>query len=171
MIYGYTGKMLFVDLSTGEMNEETPDESLYRDFIGGYGVGARILYSRMKGGVHPLGPENILPPRPARLPARRPLLPAGSLWWPNRRSPAGGGIQRRGAFRPYLKFAGYDGVFINGIAKKPVYLFIDNGESRIKRCRSSVGEGLLSRRRTVSGRTGSGSGKRQHRPARGKEAP
>jgi len=60
MLKGYMGKMLFVNLSTGEIREETPDESLYRDFIGGYGVGARILYSRQKGGVDPLGPENIL---------------------------------------------------------------------------------------------------------------
>jgi aldehyde:ferredoxin oxidoreductase len=42
---GYVGKLLFVDLSTREMREETPDENLYRDFVGGYGIGARILYS------------------------------------------------------------------------------------------------------------------------------
>ena len=54
------GKLLFVNLSTGEMKEESANESLYRDFIGGYGIGARILYSRMKGGVDPLGPDNVL---------------------------------------------------------------------------------------------------------------
>ena len=50
------GKLLFVNLSTGEIREETPEENLYRDFIGGYGIGARILYSRQKGGVDTLGP-------------------------------------------------------------------------------------------------------------------
>jgi len=60
MAGGYIGKILFVDLSTGKITEETPDESLYRDFVGGYGVGARILYSRQRGGVDPLGPENTL---------------------------------------------------------------------------------------------------------------
>ena len=41
MAGGYLGKFLNVNLSTGEMKEETPDESLYKDFIGGYGIGAR----------------------------------------------------------------------------------------------------------------------------------
>jgi len=41
MARGYMGKILFVNLSTGEIREETPDESLYRDFIGGYGIGRK----------------------------------------------------------------------------------------------------------------------------------
>ncbi|UCC16577.1 MAG: hypothetical protein JSU58_09450 [Dehalococcoidales bacterium] len=60
MIKGYMGKILFVNLSTGELQEETPDESLYRNFLGGYGIGARILYDRMKPGVDPLGPDKML---------------------------------------------------------------------------------------------------------------
>lgn len=43
MLYGYMGKMLFVDLSEGRITEETPEESLYRDFMGGYGVGAEYF--------------------------------------------------------------------------------------------------------------------------------
>ena len=46
MAGGYMGKTLFVNLSTGETKGETFDERLYRNFIGGYGVGARLLYSR-----------------------------------------------------------------------------------------------------------------------------
>ena len=55
MAGGYIGKLLFVNLTTGTIKEETPEEKLYRDFIGGYGVGARILYSRQKGGRRPAG--------------------------------------------------------------------------------------------------------------------
>jgi len=54
------GKILFVDLSRGQISEETPDEKLYRDFLGGYGLGARIIYSRQRAGVDALGPENTL---------------------------------------------------------------------------------------------------------------
>jgi aldehyde:ferredoxin oxidoreductase len=57
---GYMGKILFVDLSTGAMKEEALDEKICRDFIGGYGIAARMLYSRQKAGVDPLGPENTL---------------------------------------------------------------------------------------------------------------
>jgi aldehyde:ferredoxin oxidoreductase len=60
MAGGYIGKLLFVDLSAGTIKEEKPEENLYRDFIGGYGIGARILYSRQKGGLDPLGPDNTL---------------------------------------------------------------------------------------------------------------
>ena len=55
---GYVGKILYVDLSENKIVEETPDDALYRDFIGGYGLGARIIYSRQKAKVDPLGPEN-----------------------------------------------------------------------------------------------------------------
>jgi len=56
MTGGYMGKLLFVDLSTAVITEEALDDKMCREFIGGYGIGARILYSRMKGGVDPLGP-------------------------------------------------------------------------------------------------------------------
>ena len=57
---GFMGKMLWVDLGNGKMTVEDLDEKLARDYIGGYGLGARILYERMKPNVDPLGPENIL---------------------------------------------------------------------------------------------------------------
>ena len=60
MAYGYMGKMLWGDLTRGTLAEEALDEKICRDFIGGYGLGARVLFSRMKAGVDPLGPENIL---------------------------------------------------------------------------------------------------------------
>ena len=61
MAGGYTGKILFVDLTRHKIEEEILDESLCRKFIGGYGLGARVLYSRQKGGVDALGPEHGTP--------------------------------------------------------------------------------------------------------------
>ena len=57
--YGYLGKMLFVNLSEGKIQEEDLSEDLARGFIGGYGIGARVIYERMKPGADPLGPDNI----------------------------------------------------------------------------------------------------------------
>jgi len=54
------GKALFVDLSHGVCREEALSDELCRDFMGGYGIGARILYERMKPRVDPLGSDNIL---------------------------------------------------------------------------------------------------------------
>ncbi|MBW1764449.1 MAG: hypothetical protein JRJ23_06880, partial [Deltaproteobacteria bacterium] len=44
MTGGYAGKILFVDLTKGGVREESPPESLYREFVGGTGLGVRILY-------------------------------------------------------------------------------------------------------------------------------
>ena len=60
MLGGYTGKILFVDLTTGVIKEETPPEKIYRDFIGGTGLGVRVLYEHMKPKADPLGPGNML---------------------------------------------------------------------------------------------------------------
>ena len=60
MARGYMGKLLFVDLTHGTCKEEALSEELCKDFMGGYGIGARILYERMKPNVDPLAPDNIL---------------------------------------------------------------------------------------------------------------
>ena len=133
MAGGYMGKILFVDLSTGVIKEETPDESLYRDFIGGYGIGARIIYSRQKAGVDPLGPDNILGLVTGPLTGTPAIT--GARYTAVAKSPITGGwgdANSGGDFGPNLKFAGYDAVFFTGISKKPVYLFINNGKAEIK---------------------------------------
>ncbi len=129
---GYMGKILFVNLSTGEIKEETPDEKLYRDFIGGHGIGARILYSRQKGGVDPMGPDNHLGLITGPLTGTP--SPMGCRYQAVGKSPITGGwgdANSGGYFGPHLKFAGYDGVFFNGISPKPVYLLIDSGKARM----------------------------------------
>jgi aldehyde:ferredoxin oxidoreductase len=133
MVGGYLGKLLFVNLTTGQIKEEAPNESLYRDFIGGYGVGARILYSRQKGGIDALGPDNILGIMTGPLTGTP--TPLGCRYVVVAKSPltGGWGDANCGAeFGPHLKFAGYDGVFFTGISTKPVYLFIDNGKAELK---------------------------------------
>jgi len=128
------GKLLFVDLTNGEIKEEAPEESLYRDFMGGYGLGARILYSRQRGGVDPLGPENILGFTTGPLTGMRSMVMAPRFTVVGK-SPLTGGwgdANSGGYFGPYLKFAGYDAVFFSGISPRPVYLFIDNGQAELR---------------------------------------
>ncbi len=133
MAGGYMGKFLFVNLSTREIREEEPDEKLYRDFIGGYGIGARILFSRQRAGADPLGPENILGLVTGPLTGTPAAM--GNRYVAVAKSPLTGGwgdANAGGDFGPHLKFAGYDAVFFNGIADKPVYLFIDSGKAEIR---------------------------------------
>jgi len=60
MSNGYMGKYLWVDLSQAKITEEALDERLCRNYIGGYGLGAKILFDRQKPGVEALGPDNTL---------------------------------------------------------------------------------------------------------------
>ncbi|MBN1692962.1 MAG: aldehyde ferredoxin oxidoreductase family protein [Dehalococcoidales bacterium] len=133
MARGYMGKMLWVDLSGGKLKDEKLDEKLARRYIGGYGIGARVLFDRMKAGADPLGPENILGFTTGPL-TGTPAL-SGTRYTVVGKSPLTGGwgdANSGGWFGAFLKFSGYDAVFFKGIAEKPVYLFIDNGRAELK---------------------------------------
>jgi len=133
MARGYMGRVLFVDLSKNELKDEALDEKLCRQFIGGYGIGARILFSRQKAGVDPLGPDNtfgILTGPFSGTPAL-----SGTRFTVVGKSPLTGGwgdANSGGYFGAFLKFAGYDAVFFTGISAKPVYLFINNGKAELR---------------------------------------
>ena len=127
---GYMGKILFVDLSNKKITEEVLEEKMCHNFIGGYGIGSRILYSRQQAGVDPLGPENMLGFITGPLTGTQ--VPTGARFTVVAKSPLTGGwgdANCGGQFGPYLKFAGYDAVFFTGISPKPVYLFVDNGKA------------------------------------------
>ena len=57
---GYMHKYLDVDLTSGTIHEKKLDPELAEKFIGGKGLGAKILYDELKAGTDPLGPENII---------------------------------------------------------------------------------------------------------------
>ncbi len=133
MVSGYMGKLLLVNLSTGEIKDEIPDESLYRKYIGGYGLGARFLYDRQKAGADALGPENHLGLVTGPLTGSQAVT--GCRFTAVGKSPLTGGwgdANCGGDFGPNLKFGGYDAVFVKGISSRPVYLLIDNGKAMLK---------------------------------------
>jgi aldehyde:ferredoxin oxidoreductase len=133
MTGGYVGKMLFVDLTSGKIEEKELTDDMARKFIGGYGIGARILYSMMKPGVDPLGPDNVLGVVTGPLNGTGAFL--GARFAVVCKSPVTGGwndANSGGYFGPELKRAGFDAVFVSGAAKKPVYIWINNGKGEIR---------------------------------------
>ncbi len=133
MSNGYMGKVLWVDLSERKLWDEPLDEKLCREFIGGYGLGARVLFDKQKAGVDPLGPENTLGFVTGTLTGTQAV--GASRYVVVGKSPltgTWGDANSGGDFGPYLKFAGYDAVFVRGIADRPVYIFIDNGQASIR---------------------------------------
>jgi aldehyde:ferredoxin oxidoreductase len=138
---GYAGKMLFVDLTSGTVKQQELPEELARQFIGGYGIGARVLYDMMKPGVAPLGPDNVLGF------VTGPLTGSGALFGSRYtlvcKSPVTGGwndANSGGFFGPELKMAGYDAVFVSGAAREPVYLWINDGRVEIRDARKLWGK-------------------------------
>jgi aldehyde:ferredoxin oxidoreductase len=133
LCYGAMGKILWVDLSTGKMKEEPLDEKTARQYLGGYGLGARILFDNQKPGVDPLGPEATLGFVTGLLTGTDAV--GGSRYVVVGKSPLTGGwgdANSGGNFGPYLKFAGYDAVFFTGVSDRPVYLHVDNGRAELR---------------------------------------
>jgi aldehyde:ferredoxin oxidoreductase len=133
MARGFMGKMLWVNLSRNKLKDEALDEKLGHQFIGGYGLGARILFSHQKAGIDPLGPDSILGITTGMLTGTPSI--SSSRYIVVGKSPLTGGwgdANSGGNFGPYLKFAGYDAVFFTGISEKPVYLFINNGKAELR---------------------------------------
>jgi len=133
MVGGYTGKILNVNLSSGILSEEELPENMLKDFIGGAGLGARIIFSRQKANVDPLGPENIL--GFVTGPFAGTQVPYGGRYQVMAKSPlteCWGDANSGGDFGPRLKFAGFDAVFFSGISERPIYLYIDNGKAELK---------------------------------------
>ncbi|MBU1053182.1 MAG: aldehyde ferredoxin oxidoreductase family protein [Proteobacteria bacterium] len=133
MFSGYVGKILFVDLTAGTITEEILDDHLAMYFFGGYGIGARVLYDRMKPRTDPLGPDNILGFVTGPVTGTGAVL--GGRYTVVCKSPVTGGFNDAnsgGYFGPELKKAGYDAVFISGISQIPVYLWIKDGQAKLR---------------------------------------
>jgi aldehyde:ferredoxin oxidoreductase len=122
--YGHMGKFLFVDLTNRTTHEEELTEEMARSYIGGYGLGVRVLMERMKPGADPLGPDNILGI------GTGPLTGTGvvstsrfTTMGKSPRTGVGGGAICGGDMAAAIKAAGYDAVFFEGKADAPVYLY------------------------------------------------
>ena len=123
---GYAGNFLEIDLSEGENKEVFFSDDILRNYIGGRGLAARILWNRLGAKwetIDPFGAENVL------------LILTGPLtgFFPGCRvcvsgkSPQSNGMigsTVAGEFGIELKCAGYDGVIITGKAPKPSYVSI-----------------------------------------------
>ena len=130
---GFWGKILHVDLNTGSHEYETISEDVYKSVLGGVGLGAKVLWDRMKPGVDPLGPDNILGFTTGV------LVDTGALFTGRfmvvAKSPVYNGwgdSNCGGYFAPLLKRCGVDAVFFSGISDKPVYLYMDEKTVEIR---------------------------------------
>ncbi len=132
-INGYTGRVLTVDLSSSAIEEVNIPESVYEKHLSGVGLGVWYLYKNIPQGADPLGPDNILGLLSGLLTGSGSLITG--RWMAVCKSPLTGGwgdANCGGSFSPAIKQCGYDGIFIRGIADKPVYLYVDDQGARLE---------------------------------------
>ncbi|HDN05365.1 aldehyde ferredoxin oxidoreductase, partial [Candidatus Bathyarchaeota archaeon] len=109
MLGGYIGKILRVDLTERRISTEKLDAEIAKKFIGGKGLGAKILYDSLKLGTDPLSPENILIFASGPLTAT--LAPTSARWAVVTKSPLTNiflDCQVGGYFGAAMKLAGFD---------------------------------------------------------------
>ncbi|MCK5643314.1 MAG: aldehyde ferredoxin oxidoreductase, partial [Gammaproteobacteria bacterium] len=124
-MYGYTGKILHVDVSTGNTRIETFDESFAKVYIGGTGFGLKTLMDNQIPGIDPFDPQNPLIYAVGALSGT--MLPCcGSKFGVFAKSPGTnllGEAYSTGRWGAELRHAGYDILVIKGKADKPSYLW------------------------------------------------
>ena len=132
MIYGWVGKVLRVDLSSGSIVKEDLNEEWAHDYIGGRGLGAKYLYEELDPNVDPFSPENEI--IFATGPMTGTNASCGARYMVITKSPLTGTITTSnsgGHWGPELKFAGYDMVILTGKAKTPSYLWIYDDDVQV----------------------------------------
>ncbi|MBM4462971.1 MAG: aldehyde ferredoxin oxidoreductase family protein [Chloroflexi bacterium] len=130
---GFEGRMLEVNLTTGEIKRSTVDKDVLRQYIGGSGLAAKLFLDRVSPNVDPLSKENTLFFLTGPLSGTN--IPGGSRFSACAKSPLTnmwGESNCGGNFAPELRAAGYDGIILTGAAKKPVYLVIEDDKVELR---------------------------------------
>jgi aldehyde:ferredoxin oxidoreductase len=153
---GYAGRILWIDLTHGEIREETLEDSFYRMFVGGRGIGAWTLLNNQAAGVDALGPANILGFTAGLLVGFMPGASRSSIVTKSPLTDGWGDSNLGGPFATKLKQAGFDAVFIKGIAPHPVYLTVIDGKASLHDARRLWGKDAREAITTLAGETAGG---------------
>ncbi|MHA1219987.1 MAG: aldehyde ferredoxin oxidoreductase family protein [Candidatus Heimdallarchaeaceae archaeon] len=150
---GYMYKYLDVDLTSGKIHEKKLDSKLAEKFIGGKGLGAKILYDELKAGVDPLSPENIILFMTGPLTGTS--VVTSGRWCIVTKSPHTGiflDSQIGGNFGHRLKKAGYDFILVRGKAANLCYLLVTSEGSTIISAKEVWGRGTYATEEILQGK-------------------
>jgi aldehyde:ferredoxin oxidoreductase len=132
-MYGYYGKFLNVNLTTGEINDLPISEDLAKNYLGGCGLSARLIYDSVKTGMDPIGEDSPLVfAAGPYVGTPIPMVSRSSVCGVSPQTGYWGEATTGGVFPFRLKAAGYDGIYITGKARKPVYISLIDGKAEIK---------------------------------------
>ena len=140
------GWILRINLSGGTVKKERLPRKLIEEYIGGRGFGSKLLYDTMKNPatVDPLGPENVLIFSTG--PLNGTMSPSSGRYTVSTKSPLTGLLgdaNSGGAFGAEIKYAGYDVIIVEGQARRPVYVNIQNEKVEILPATDLKGKGVM----------------------------
>jgi len=130
---GFEGRLLEVNLTTGAKKSSNIDKGILRKYIGGSGLGAKLMLDRISPNVDPLSPDNPLFIMTG--PTSGSTMPGGARFSVCAKSPLTniwGEACCGGTFANELRSAGWDGIVVEGASHKPVYIIIENDKVEIR---------------------------------------
>ena len=154
-MHGYAGTILRVDLSDTTIRREPLPDLLVKNFIGGRGFVAKMLFDEIAYDIDPFDAGNML--IAATGPLTGHFLPASGKTHFGTKSPATGGYadsNMGGHFGPQLKYAGYDVLVITGKAEGPSYLFIHDDLVEILPATYYWGQGSITAEKNLKSHLG-----------------
>ena len=141
-MFGYAGRILRIDLSTGKTKVSPLSVEYAKKYIGGIGLGMALLLENSEPGVDPLSPENPLILTTG--PFSGTMAPTGGNGHAFvAKSPLTNGVgeaKSHGFFGSELKRAGYDAVIFENKAEKPVYVWIDDDSVQLMDAKHLLGK-------------------------------
>ena len=137
---GYAGRFLRVDMTDGTMSEEVYDEATLRKYLGGTGIGAKILYEEVPRDAEFSDPRNVAVIASGPL-GGTVVGGSGTISIVTKGALTGGStsVQANGLFGAYMKFSGYDGLIVTGASDDWKYLVLKDGEATLHNASDILG--------------------------------
>jgi len=132
-MHGFAGQILWVDLSKSMIEKRPLERTAIREYLGGRGINAKLLWDLARPGIDPLGRDNPLIFGTGVLAGT--FAPSSGRMTITCKSPATNLYLKTNVgshFAPELKFAGYDFIVVTGQSAKPVYLWIDSDRVELR---------------------------------------
>ncbi|TXT57229.1 MAG: Tungsten-containing aldehyde ferredoxin oxidoreductase [Promethearchaeota archaeon] len=141
---GYFGKVLWIDLTEKKFEEKAVSDEIYRKYIGGYGLGCKLIYDNMNPKQDPLSEDSLLGFFPGLLTGS--TAPFTGRYMVVGKSPltgTWGDANSGGTFGPEIKKCGYDGIVIKGKSESPTYVSIIEGDKSFKDASELWGKDII----------------------------
>jgi len=126
-MHGFYNKVLHIDLTRGSFEQESVNDEVYQEYLGGKGLGTWLLLKNTKAGVDPLSADNVL--IFATGPTTNTTVWGSSRYGVFSKSPLTGLYAESyagGKVAEPLSGTGYDAIVIHGASENPVYLEISD---------------------------------------------